>query len=103
MNSEFQREARKDKERFIKEKCCDLEEKAQKKRPRDVFRTIRELTRQFIPKTDALKEKSEELITEKENILERWKEYTKELYKTNKQPEDLKRLHIRERTVDSGE
>jgi hypothetical protein len=69
LNSEFQREARKDKERSIKEKCHDLEEKAQKKRPRDMFRTNRELTRQFIPKTGALKGKNGELITEKETIL----------------------------------
>jgi hypothetical protein len=41
LNSEFQREARKDKDRFIKQKCRNLEEKAQKKRPRDMFRTIR--------------------------------------------------------------
>jgi hypothetical protein len=83
LNSEFQREARKDKERFIKEKCRDLEEKARKKRPRDIVRTIRELTRQFIPKTGAFKGKNGELITEKEKILERWKEYTTELYKTS--------------------
>jgi hypothetical protein len=33
LKSKFQREARKDKERFIKEKCCDLEEKARKRGP----------------------------------------------------------------------
>jgi hypothetical protein len=49
--------------------------------------TIRELTRQFIPKTGALK-KNAELITEKEKFLERWK-YTTELYNTNEQPEEL--------------
>ena len=80
-----------------------MEEKARKKRPRDMFRTIRELTRQFIHKTVTLKGKNGELITEKEKHLARWKEYTIELYKTYEQPEDLKRLHIRERTVDSGE
>jgi hypothetical protein len=48
-----------------------------------MFRKIRELTRQFIPKARALKGKNGVLITEKETILERWKEYTAELYKTN--------------------
>jgi hypothetical protein len=38
-----------------------------------MFRIIRELTRQFIPKTGALKGKNGELITEKEKILERWR------------------------------
>jgi hypothetical protein len=66
LNSEFQRRARKDKVRFMKEKCRDLEEKAGEKMPRDMFRTIRELTRQFIPKTGALKGKNGESITEKE-------------------------------------
>jgi hypothetical protein len=89
LNSEFQREARKDKDMLIKEKCRDLEEKAQKIRPRDMFRTITELTRQFIPKTGAVKGKNGELIMEKEKILERWTDYTPELYKTNEQPEDL--------------
>jgi uncharacterized coiled-coil DUF342 family protein len=62
---------------------------SQKKRPRDMFRTIRELTREFIPKTGTLKGKNGEIITEKDKILERWKEYTAELYKTNEQPEDF--------------
>jgi hypothetical protein len=54
-----------------------------------MFGTIRELTRQFISKTGALKGKNGELIIEKGKIFERWKEYTAELYKTNEQPEDL--------------
>jgi predicted nuclease with TOPRIM domain len=54
-----------------------------------MFRTITKLTRQFIPKTGALKGKNGELTTEKDKILERWKEYTAELYKTNEQLEEL--------------
>jgi hypothetical protein len=54
-----------------------------------MFRTIRELTRQFISKIGGLKGKNGELIKEKEKVLERWKEYTTELYKTNEEPEDL--------------
>jgi inorganic triphosphatase YgiF len=41
LNLEFQREARKGKECFIKDKFRDLEEKNQNKRLRDMFRTIR--------------------------------------------------------------
>ena len=53
-----------------------------------MFRKIWELTREFIPKTGALKGKNGE-VTEKDQTLERWKEYTAELYKINEQPEDF--------------
>lgn len=64
-----------------------MEEKNKSKRPRDMFRTIRELTIQFIPKTGKLI--AEELINEKDKNLERWKQYTAELYKINEQPEEF--------------
>jgi hypothetical protein len=71
LNAEFRREARKDKERLIKDKYHHLEEKNKRKRPRDMFRTIRELAKQSTPKTGALKGKAGELITEKDKNLER--------------------------------
>jgi len=48
------------------EKCHDKEDKNKRKRPRDMFRTIIELTIQFIPKTGTLKGKAGELINEKD-------------------------------------
>jgi hypothetical protein len=54
-----------------------------------MFRTITELTIQFIPKTGKLKGKAGELINEKDKNLERWKQYTAQLYKINEQPEDF--------------
>jgi hypothetical protein len=60
-----------------------------KKETKGYFQDNRELTRQFISKTGAFKGKNGELITEEDKILERWKDYTAELYKTNEQREDL--------------
>jgi hypothetical protein len=72
-----------DEEHFTKEKCWDLEEENQNSSLRDEFRTIRELTRQFIPKTGAFKSKNGKLITETNKILDRWKDYTEELFRAN--------------------
>jgi len=58
-----------------------LGDKNKRKRPTDMFRTITELTIQFIPKTGKLKGKAGELINEKDKNLERWKQYTAEPYK----------------------
>jgi hypothetical protein len=73
-------------------------EKNEKKRQEICSGQLSELTREFIPKTAVLKGNDAELITEKDKIFERCKEYTAELYKTNEQPED-----IRERGMHSGE
>jgi hypothetical protein len=54
-----------------------------------MFRTIRLLTIQFIPKTGRFKGKARELITEKDKNFERWKQYIARPYKVNEQSENF--------------
>lgn len=76
LNSQFQREARKYKEKFIKEK-------SQEKHTNEYDQDSK-LIWLFIPKTDVFKCKNTEKITGKSTILEICKKYKAELYKTNK-------------------
>jgi len=57
-----------------------LEEKNKRKRPRDMFRTESSLY-SLSPKQVSKKGRAGELINEKDKNLERWKQYTAELYK----------------------
>ena len=81
LNAEFQRMARRDKEKHINEQCQEIEENNKKGRTRDLFKKINEFKGKFQAKWNMIKDKHGKDLTAKEDIKKRWHEYTEELYK----------------------
>ena len=85
LNAEFQRAARKDKKAEIDRICKEIDESNTKGKPRNMFKIIKQITGTYTPKTGIIRDKAgNELYTEEE-IKERWREYTEELYRGDDQ------------------
>ena len=81
LNSEFQRIARRDKKAFFSDQCKEIEENNRMGKTRDFFKKIRDTKGTFHAKMGLTKDRNGMDLTEAEDIKERWKEYTEELYK----------------------
>ncbi|KAA3669964.1 uncharacterized protein DEA37_0012425 [Paragonimus westermani] len=88
LNAMFQREARNDKEIYMNLKCQKVEENNQKGNIRDFFKKINEIKTKFRTKIGTIKDNQGKDLTEMNDILNRWREYTEELYQKNIESED---------------
>ena len=79
LNAKFQKIARRDKKAFLSDQCKETEENNRK--TRDLFKKIRNIKGKYHAKMGAEKERNCTELTEGEDIKNRWKEYTEELYK----------------------
>ena len=87
LKAEFQRLAKKDKKGFLSEQCREIKENNTMGKNRDIFKKIRDTKATNISYKDRRnKGQKQKDLTEVEEILKRWQEYTKELYK--KAPND---------------
>ena len=77
MNADFQRMARKEKLAFLNEQYKELEEINRMGKTRDLFRKLDMPREYFMQRWD---NNGQKLLTEAEEIKERWQEYTGELY-----------------------
>ena len=80
MNAKFQRKARRDKKAFLSDQCKEIEENKRKGKTRDLFKKIRDTKGIFHAKMSLIKDRNSIDLTEAESI-NRWQEYTEELYK----------------------
>ena len=104
--NEVRREARRDKERWLTERCRDIQKTANEKRSRKTFKLIRDINGKWQPKQRGIKSKEGEMLQEEGQIRERWTEYCQELYmdtgNTMEVVEELQRMAPRqEETQDS--
>ena len=67
LNAEFQRMARRDKEKHINEQCKEIEENNKKGRTRDLFKKISEIKGKFQAKWNMIKNKHGKDLTAKED------------------------------------
>jgi hypothetical protein len=81
LNGEIQKGIRKDKEKYLQEKCRVLEEHNKKGRTRELYQQIRKITGKQKTNTGAIVSKTGVEHIEKDKIIRRWKEYAEELYK----------------------
>uniref|UniRef100_A0A803TCU4 ribonuclease H n=1 Tax=Anolis carolinensis TaxID=28377 RepID=A0A803TCU4_ANOCA len=88
LNAQFQRLARRDKELFLNKQCMEVEEDNRIGRTRDLFQKIRNIGGKFQAKMGMIKNKDGKDLTEAEEIKKRWREYTEDLYKRDKNIED---------------
>ena len=73
LNAEFQRIARRDKEAFFNEQC---KENNRMGKTRDLVKKIGDTKGTFHAKMDTIKDKNGMNLTEAEDIMKRWQEYT---------------------------
>ena len=81
LNAEFQRIARRDKKAFLSDQCKEIEENNRMRKTRDLFKKIRDTKGTFHAKMGSIKDRNGMDLTEAEDIMKRWQEYTEELYK----------------------
>ena len=68
LNAEFQKMARRDKEKYMKKQCKEIEENNRKGRTKDLFKKIGEIKGKFQAKWNMIRDKHEKDLTEKEDI-----------------------------------
>ena len=81
LNAEFQRIARRDKKAFFSDQCEEIEENNRMGKTRDLFKKICETKGTFHVMMITIKDRNGMNLTEAEDTMKRWQEYTKELYK----------------------
>ena len=89
MNAEFQRIARRDKKAFLGDLCKEIEESNRMGKTRDLFKKIRDTKGTFHAKMGSIKDINGMDLTEAEDIMKRWQEYTEELYKKDLHDPDI--------------
>ena len=80
LNAEFQRIVRRNKKVFLSDQCKEIEENNRMGKTRDLFKKMRATKGTFHTKMGKIKDRNGMDLTEAEDI-ERWQEYTEELYK----------------------
>ena len=81
MNAEFQRIARSDKKAFLSNQCKEIEENNRMEKTRDLFKKTRDTKGTVHVKMGSIKDRNCMDLTEAEDIMKRWQQYTEELYK----------------------
>ena len=79
LNAEFQRMARRDRKAFLCDQCKEIEENNRMGKTRDLFKKIRDTKGTFHAKMDSIKDRNGMDLTEAEDIMKTWQEYTEEL------------------------
>src|SRR6476469_7894773 len=82
LNNELRRETNQARERWRENECNELEELDQRARPDLVYAKVGQLTRKKTTNctSDAIKDERGKLLTEPEEIRNRWKEYIETLH-----------------------
>ena len=80
-NADFHHAARRDKERQIIQECEKVEEYNKRGMTRDLFKKIKQLRGQFIPRNGTITDQNGKHLTNDDDIKNKWKQYMQELYK----------------------
>ena len=81
LNAEFQRITRRVKKAFFSDQCKEIEENNRMRKTRDLFKKISDTKVTFHAKMGSIKDRNGMDLTEAEDIMKRWQEYTEEQYK----------------------
>ena len=76
LNAELQRIARRDKKAFLSGQCKEIEENSRMGKTRDLFKKMRDTKGTFHAKMGSIKGRNGMDLTEAEDILKRWQQYT---------------------------
>lgn len=86
LNADFQRAARKDKEKDWNERCKQLEKDFKNGHTRNFFAQVKRARTPFIAQKGTIKDKNGVELSDQQSIRDRWREYTKDLYSCNVEP-----------------
>ena len=81
LNIELQRIGKRDKKAFLSDQCKEIEENNRMAKTRDLVKKIRATKGNFHVKMGSVKDRNGMDLTKAEDIKNRWKEYTEELYR----------------------
>ena len=81
LKAEFQRITRRDKKPFLSDQYKEIEENNRMGKTRYLFKKIKDTKGTFHVKMGSIKDRNGMDLTEAEDIMRRWQEYTEELYK----------------------
>ena len=90
LNNELRRETDQARERWWENECNELEELDRRARPNLVYAKLGQLTRKIMINctSEVVKDETGKLLTEPEEISNRWKEYIETLYGKNGKPQN---------------
>lgn len=80
LNREIKRACRKDKNSYLGRVCNEIETHAYQQQPRDLYKKVKQLTREFKPRTWSIKDHNGEVVTEINDIAEVWRQYCQKLF-----------------------
>jgi hypothetical protein len=88
INNELRRETDSAKEKWWEKECCELEEMDRRGRSDLMYAKVHELTKKDAKssRTAVIKDNNGKLLTEKEDVMNRWKEYIEILYDKDGKP-----------------
>ena len=81
LNAEFQRIVTRDKKTSLSDQCKEIEENNRMGKTRDLFKKSRDTKGTFHAMMGTIKDRNGMDLTEEEDIMKKWQEYTEELYK----------------------
>ena len=79
LNAEFQRIARRDKKAFLSDQCKEIEENNRMGKTSDLYKKIRDTKGTFHAKMGSIKDRNGMDLSEAEDIMKRWQEYTDQI------------------------
>ena len=80
MSKEIQQKSRRDKNTHLNHLCNELEDHSAKNNSRYLFRGVKDLTRKTKAKLATIKDENGKVLTEENEIKDRWKRYCEKLY-----------------------
>ena len=79
----IQRITRQDKQAFLERKCKEVESHSSTNHSRDLFKAVKEITGKRTPKLNVVKDDDGKMLTESDQIKQRWQQYCQGLYFSN--------------------
>ena len=83
LSRSIQRITRQDKQAFLERKCKEVESHSSTNHSRDLFKAVKEITGKRTPKLNVVKDDDGEILTESDQIKQRWQQYCQGLYSSN--------------------
>ncbi|GFR93167.1 endonuclease-reverse transcriptase [Elysia marginata] len=86
-NKAVRKKMKEAKEKWIDDQCVAIEQIMLSGRSKQAFSTLKMLTKTFQPKVNLIEDKDGRLLTDDEDIMQRWSEYCNDLYNYELQPD----------------
>ena len=74
---------RKDKEKYLDEQCKRIDDNSITDSIKDLYQGVKTLTNKFKPMIHTIKNENGKILGEAEEVIERWAQYSEDLYKKN--------------------